>query len=68
MARCQSKTTFWTILVAANLLTLAYPLNMLIGSDSQDGTIVGVVVLLIVGLVLGVADMISVALAYSMSY
>jgi hypothetical protein len=68
MAKNESKARFWTILVVVNLLTLAYPLNMLIRPDSEDGTIVGVVALLIAGLLLGVADMISVALAYSMSY
>ena len=68
MTRNQSKAKFWTILVIANLLTLIYPVNLLIGSDGQDGTVVAVVALAIVGFILAIADTISVALAYSTSY
>jgi hypothetical protein len=41
---------------------------MFYGADTQDGTIMGVIALCGVGLVLAVGDMISVLLAYSMSY
>ncbi|MGA7460917.1 MAG: hypothetical protein WBW69_11870 [Candidatus Korobacteraceae bacterium] len=47
---------------------LLYPVSMLIGADSQEGTIVAVLALCGVGLVLAVGDMISVLLAYSASY
>ncbi len=51
-----------------NLLMFAYPIGMLYGADNQEATIVAVIALCGVGLVLGVADMISVLLAYSTSY
>jgi len=68
MTRNQSKARFWTVLGIINLLTFAYPLSMLYGADNQETTIVAVIALCGVGLVLGVADMISVLLAYSTSY
>ncbi len=68
MTRNRSKARFWTILGIVNLLTLLCPVSMLLGADTQDGNIVGVVALFGVGLTLVVADMISVILAYSTSY
>ncbi len=68
MTRNQSKARFWTVLGTINLLMLLYPVSMLIGADSQEGTIVAVLALCGVGLVLAVGDMISVLLAYSASY
>lgn len=68
MTRNRSKAGFWTVLIAVNVLMLVYPISMLLGTDKQDGTIVGVIALCGVGLLLAVADMISVLLAYSTSY
>jgi len=68
MARNQSKARFWMVLSIVNLLIFAYPISMLYGADNQEATIVAVIALCGVGLVLGVADMISVLLAYSTSY
>ncbi|MGC2108366.1 MAG: hypothetical protein WA655_02545 [Candidatus Korobacteraceae bacterium] len=68
MTRNRSKARFWTILALVNLLTLVYPVSMVLGADAQDGTVVGVIALFGVGLVLAVADMISVLLAYSTSH
>lgn len=51
-----------------NALMLLYPVSLLLGTDEQEGTIVGVIALCGVGLLLAVADMISVLLAYSTSY
>lgn len=68
MTRNRSKAQFWTVLIAVNILILLYPLSLLFGTDKQEGTIVGVIALCGVGLLLAVADMISVLLAYSTSY
>jgi hypothetical protein len=68
MTRNRSKTRFWIILGIVNLLLLLYPINMLLGPDTQEGNVVGVIVLCGVGLILAVGDMISVMLAYSTSY
>jgi hypothetical protein len=68
MTRNQSKARFWTILAIVNLVMLLYPISMLLGGDSQDGSIMGVIALCGVGLILAVGDMISVLLAYSTSY
>ena len=68
MTRNRSKARFWTALALVNIAMLAYPLTMLLGSDSPDGTIIGVVALCGVGLVLAIGDMISVLLVYSTSY
>lgn len=68
MTRNQSKARFWTVLGTINLLVLLYPVSMLIGADSQEGTIVAALALCGVGLALAVGDMISVSLAYSASY
>ena len=68
MARNRSKARFWTILTLVNLLMLVYPVSMVLGADAQDGTVVGVIALFGVGLVLAVADLISVLVAYSASY
>ncbi len=68
MKKNESKARFWTILIALNLLMLLYPVSMLFGTDQQEGPIVGVIALCAVGLLLAVADMISVLLAYSTSY
>jgi hypothetical protein len=68
MTRNRSRGRFWTILGIVNLLMLLYPMNMLLGADSQDGTVVAVIALCGVGLVLAVGDIISVMLAYSTSY
>ena len=68
MTRNRSKAQFWTILILVNLLMLLYPVSMLFGTDQQDGAVVGVIALCGVGLLLAVADMISVLLVYSTSY
>jgi len=68
MANAKSKSQFWTILGAVNLLIIAYPVSMLAGADTQAEMILSTVVLLGVGLVLGITDVISVLLAYSTSY
>lgn len=68
MTRNQSKARFWTVLGIVNLLMFAYPITMLYGADTQEATIMAVIALCGVGLVLGVADMITVLLAYSTSY
>jgi hypothetical protein len=68
MAKKQSKTGFWIVLSVVNLLMFAYPISMLYGADNQEANVVAVIALCGVGLVLGVADMISVLLAYSSSY
>ena len=68
MTRNQSKAQFWTVLTLINIAMLAYPLTMLLGQDSPDGNIIGVVALCGVGLVLAIGDMIGIMLAYSTSY
>ena len=68
MAKKKSRSRFWTVLTTINLLMLAYPICLLAGADSPDGTILGVVALCGAGLLLGVADIVSVLLAYSSSY
>jgi len=68
MTRNRSKAGFWAVLIAVNLLMLLYPISMLLGTDTQEGPIVGVIALCGVALLLAVADMISVLLAYSTSY
>ena len=68
MRRNKSKSQFWTILAMVNLLVAIYPVRLLLGSDTPDGTILGVVALCGAGLVLGIADVVSVLLAYSTSY
>ena len=68
MTRNSSKARFWTVLGIINLLMLLYPVSMLIGADSQEGTFVAVLALCGVGLVLAVGDMISALLAYSTIY
>ena len=68
MVKAKSKSRFWTVLGAVNLLTLAYPITMVLGADSLDGRVLGAVALSGAALVLGIADIISVLLAYSMSY
>ncbi len=68
MTRNSSKARFWTVLGIINLLMLLYPVSMLIGADSQEGTFVAVLALCGVGLVLAVGDMISALLAYSTAY
>jgi len=68
MTRNRSKARFWTVLILVNILTLLYPVSLLFATDNQEGTIVGVVALCGVGLVMAVADMISVLLTYSATY
>jgi len=68
MANAKSKSQFWTILGAVNLLIIAYPVSMLLGADTQGDMILATVALLGAGLVLGITDVISVLLAYSTSY
>ena len=68
MANAKSKSQFWTILGAVNLLIIAYPVSMLAGADTQAEMILSTVVLLGVGQVLGITDVISVLLAYPTSY
>jgi hypothetical protein len=63
-----SKSGFWTVVAVVNLLALAYPVSMLCGADTQEGIFVGIFALCAVALVLGVADIIGVLLAYSTSY
>ncbi len=68
MRRNKSKSQFWIVLALVNLLVAIYPVRLLLGSDTPDGTILGVVALCGAGLVLGIADVVSVLLAYSTSY
>lgn len=68
MRRSKSKSQFWTVLALVNLLVVIYPVSLLLGSDTPDGTMLGVVALCGAGLVLGIADIIGVLLAYSTSY
>lgn len=68
MRRNKSKSQFWIVLALVNLVVAIYPVRLLLGSDTPDGTILGVVALCGAGLVLGIADVVSVLLAYSTSY
>ena len=68
MAKTRCKSRFWTILGAVNLLAIAYPISMLLGADTQGEMLLGAVALFGAGLVLAIADIISVLLAYSTSY
>ena len=68
MKRSRSKSRFWTVLGVVNLLALAYPIGMLLGADTQEGTLVAVIATCGIALILGIADMVSVLLAYSSSY
>jgi len=68
MKKPKSKSRFWTVLTLVNLLMLAYPISMFLGADTQEGTLVAVIALCGIGLILGVADIISVLLAYSPGY
>ena len=67
MRRNQSKARFWIVLGTINLLALAYPIS-LFADPNQDGALLATITLLGVAVVLAIADLISVALAYSMSY
>ena len=68
MKKPKPKSRFWTVLTLVNLLMLAYPISMLLGADTQEGTFVAVIALCGIGLILGIADIISVVLAYSPGY
>jgi len=68
MKNTTSKSRFWTILAVVNLLMLAYPISMWFAADTQEGIFVAVIAVCGIGLILGIADIISVLLAYSCSY
>ncbi len=68
MSKNRSKARFWTTLTAINLMMLVYPVCMLLGADSQEATFMGIVVLTGVVLVVAIADIVSVLLAYSPTF
>jgi len=64
MQKKSSKTRFWSILVVLNLLTLVYPVSLLLGCDDDTARLFAVVVLMAESMFLFVADAISFVFAY----
>lgn len=59
-----SKTRFWLILVALNILAVLYPIRLLLSGDDDATRLFAVLVLMGGFLLVAVADAVSVVFAY----
>lgn len=64
MQKRNSKTRFWLILLAVNVLAFIYPIGLLLTSEDDAARLFAVVVMMGGFLFLSVADAVSIVFAY----
>lgn len=64
MQKKNSKTPFWLILMALNILAFAYPVGLLFTSEDDATRLFAVVVLMGGFIFVAVADVVSIVFAY----
>jgi uncharacterized membrane protein YhaH (DUF805 family) len=65
MKKQKAREDFWLILGLINLVAMIYPMSCYLQADSMENQIMAVSVLCGVGLLLAIADTVSIAVAYS---
>jgi len=65
MKKQKAREDFWLILGLINLVAMIYPMSCYLHADSMENQIMAVFVLCGVGLLLAIADTVSIAVAYS---
>jgi uncharacterized membrane protein YhaH (DUF805 family) len=65
MKKRKAREDFWLILGLINLVAMIYPMSCYLQADSMENQIMAVFVLCGVGLLLAIADAVSIAVAYS---
>jgi len=64
MTHRNDKTRFWTILAAANIATMIYPVGLYVQADSSDKQLFATIVLVGAAFLLALTDTVSVLVAY----
>lgn len=65
MKKQKAREDFWLILGLINLVAMIYPMSCYLQADSMENQIMAVLVLCGVGLLLAIADTVSIAVVYS---